>query len=71
MSVLRHLYDSDYLCPAPGFVSRLHGVYTVTMFCILAVIHVVMTTLYFGEPVTCWAPAHFKADHSIYLEIVG
>ncbi len=71
MSLLHHVYNSDYLCPAPGFVSRLHGVYTVNMFCILAVLHVAMTTLYFGEPITCWAPAHFKADHSIYLEKVG
>ncbi len=70
MSVLSYLYNSNYLCPAPGFVSRLHGVYTVTMFCILAVLHVTMTTLYFGKPITCWNPAHFKAAHDVYLEKV-
>ncbi len=70
MAVSRYLSNWDYLCPAPGFVSRLHGVYTVILFCLLAVLHVVMKTLYFGTPIACWSPPHFTMEHTIYLHKV-
>jgi hypothetical protein len=46
------------------FVDRLHNRYTVVLLVIFTVVGA--ARVYFGRPITCWTPAHFRPSHIRY-----